>query len=220
MTSAMWRLRTLSMPVGPGRLSSGFTLIEVCLTLTVLALLMGILVVSLPALGTSQLLEEGAGRFETVVHMARADAASLGRKLRLSFDSDEDGAGKISLLWETDPLTEPRVFSPYTACTWEHHVPNGLVQVTGCTLRGTQAFGRAEMLQSDEASDDVAELETVTFYPDGSCDSAYITLVAADAEDPRTAVIEIEGLSGLVTRRILTPDELAEEEDQAEGQVQ
>jgi len=196
-------------PAGP--CAPGLTLVEICLGLVLIALLMTMLVVSMPSLTQSQVLEEGAGRFESVIHMARADAANLGRKLRLSFEGDDDGVVRMKLLWEADPLGAPRQFTAYTACTWLGYVPYDLVEVTSCKLQGAEAFDLAETLETEESSTDERTLDPVTFYPDGSCDSAYITLAALNSDDPRTAVIEIEGLSGLVTRRILTSDELAEE---------
>ena len=55
-------------------------------------------------------------------------------------------------------------------------------------------------------------LQSLTFMPDGSCDSAVIEVVAADGRDPRVGRIEINGLTGSISLRMLTPIEQAEQQ--------
>lgn len=57
---------------------------------------------------------------------------------------------------------------------------------------------------------DAGELQAITFFPDGSCDSAAIELREA-ARDKRHAVIEIDGLTNKVApSRIMDAPELQE----------
>ncbi len=202
MTSATTRKRPGSDGPPPVR-RAGFTLLELTLAAALIVLLVGTMVLSLSGWNESRRLEEGARRFEAMLCMARADAANLGRRLRLDFGENEDGLPEIQLLWESDPLGGAQQFTPYTACTWTHHVPSGLVEVARCESSGWDVTERD---RSDETV-----LEPVTFYPDGSCDSAEIELISTSPADNRRALIEIDGLTGAVTRRILTSAELEEE---------
>ena len=194
-------------------LPAGFTLFEVLLALAIFALLVGAVVVNMPALSEARLLEEGAGRFEAMVYMARAEAANLSRKLRLTFSEDEQGSG-IALLWEADPINQPEQFEEYTACTWLYYIPADMVSVVSCQLSGQDAYGPFLLSSPDETEESENLLQPLTFYPDGTCDSAIIELVGTGGRDERRAIIEIDGLAGTVTRRIVTPSELEEEESQ------
>lgn len=185
---------------------------ELVLAVSLLGLLFGALLLNLPGWSRARQLEAGSDRFETLLYMARADAANLGRRLRVAFRQDEQGTAQIELLWEADPLGAPEQFTAYSACTWLHYVPTGLVEVTSCQLQGQDAYrlmatGAAEALDSPEVT-----LDAVTFYPDGSCDSAVIELAAADPRDRRKVIIEIDGLTGSITRRVLTSVEAEEAE--------
>ena len=54
----------------------------------------------------------------------------------------------------------------------------------------------------------------MTFYPDGSSDSAEIVIRLRTDDDPRAAVITVDGFNGTVTADIRTLEEL---EDQYDG---
>ena len=196
---------------GSGRLPRALTLLELLLALSIVIALFGVIVLNVPAWAESQRLEEGAYRFESMLGMARAEAANLGRKLRLDFQTTEEGTTRIRVLWESDPLSAPEYFSEYSACTWMHHVPTGLVKVARSELIGSSAY---RLLEKDLMVD-AGALETplagVTFYPDGSCDSAVIELLSTSASDKRLALIEVDGLTGTISSRITTPAELADE---------
>jgi prepilin-type N-terminal cleavage/methylation domain-containing protein len=186
---------------------AGFTLLEVLLALTLVALLVGAGVIALASLRTGRQLEEGAWRFETMLRMARADAARHGRRLRLRFDG-EGGAWQV--LWESDPIARPGLFDDYASCVWRDSVPEGLVRVVRCELQGPSAYQTLVLQGAREPAAGAAALDAVTFYPDGSCDAAEIELADRDGKDVRTAVIAIDGLTGTVTRQILTPTEMDE----------
>jgi len=198
-----------------GRQRAGLTLMEICLTLALLGLLMGVVVINLPAWSQSRFLDEGSQQFVSMIYMAEADAANLGRKLRLDFAADAQGVVQVSLRWEPDPLAEPFRFRPYTACTWTSHIPAGLVEVASCRLTGSDAYRPELGADGERGGSSEKPLDSITFYPDGSCDSAEIELVSlAKKPDQRVALIDIEGLTGRVTRQILTPSQLAEREQQ------
>ena len=66
----------------------GLTLIEMVLTMGLILLIAAVGVISFTGLERSQKLTEGARRFETVLRMAKADAANQGRCIRLSVDEE------------------------------------------------------------------------------------------------------------------------------------
>ena len=133
--------------------------------------------------------------------MARAEAANLGKQLRLDFAAGQDGYVEARILWEADPVAAPQVFTEYTACTWTHFLPTGLVSVSSSKRSGDSAYRLMESDMKKEGDTTESPLESLTFYPDGSCDSATVELVSTNASDSRTAVIEIDGVNGLVTRQ-------------------
>jgi prepilin-type N-terminal cleavage/methylation domain-containing protein len=67
------------------RLQEGFTLLEVIITLAVIAIAAGILLPRLPDI-TSSGLEKEAGRIERMVRLVRTRAVSLRRYYQLNFD--------------------------------------------------------------------------------------------------------------------------------------
>lgn len=184
----------------------GLTLIELVLTLVLVAVLFSAVVLNVYGWGESSRLEEGSRRFEALVLMARAEAANLGRAMRLEFAAGDDGWVEARILWQADPLGEPQAFNDYVACTWRHHLPTGLVSVAASRRTGPSAYRLLESETTDEDADEPA-LESLTFYPDGSCDSAVVELVSTSPRDTRMAVIEIDGLSGTVTRQLITASE-------------
>lgn len=178
----------------------------------VVSLLAGAMVLSLGSFRRGGGLAEGAERFGTTLRMARAEAAGRARRLRLNVD---DQTGLIEILWEPQPLAQPGQFFEYSGSVWLNHVPNDLVRIVSCTLTGPSAY---KTLNFEEFSDDREQSpEAITFYPDGSSDSAVIELAAGDESDARRAVVELDGINGTITTRILTSDEFPEDGEQVEG---
>jgi len=191
----------------PPRTRRGFTLLEILLALAVFVLLAGVLVVNFPALQGGQALEETSLRIETALRMARADAANKGRRLRLEFDQEADRA---TVLWEPEPLTSPGEFVEYTAGTWQKFLEIDGVEIERCEFVGPSVYRNYE--EATAGGGDAADpaRTVVTFEPDGSSDSVLIELVAADAPEGCRARVELDGLTGAVSRRILTLEELEE----------
>lgn len=187
-------------------LRRGFTFIEIMLALAIFGLLVAAAAVNFGALGAGRALDEGTARLETALRMARADAANLGRRLRLVFD--ETGS-RLVVLWEPEPMIQPGAFAEYTACTWDDYV-----SMDGLVLERCQLTAPSVYLAVDASSPGGAGGSTgpaaITFEPDGSSDSAVIELSAADLRDTRRAFIELEGLTGTVASRIYTAAELEE----------
>jgi hypothetical protein len=167
-----------------------------------------------------QSVDESARRIESILRMARAEAAGQGRRIRLAFDP---GTLAPSITWEPDPLAQPGVFVPHYG-QWAHDLPTDVLRFVTCRRTGASAEKLLTYADAEEpVSPEGQPLQSITFLPDGSCDSAVLELVAAaDASDPRIARIEIAGLTGSVSLQILTPLEREElEEAQAqEGQGQ
>ncbi len=173
-----------------------------------ISLLLMLSVVSFTGWIDSQRFPEGVTQFQTMLRFSRAEAARKGRRLRLVF-ADEEQDRQFEILWEPEPLTEPNRFIAYSAGAWTRLAPNSLVRVTRCRLTGANAY-RTLVLEKLEEQEDENALQPVTFYPDGSSDSAIIELAAMDEDDNQRAVVTLDGVSGIVTGRFVTEDELEE----------
>jgi len=174
------------------------------LAIGLLLVLCGLVVLNVGGMLAGHKLQEGAGQFETALRLARAESANTGRKIRLEFDP-AGGACKITC--EASPLDSPGVFSDYFGAQWARDLPNEMVTFTRCQLTGASAFDvlPAETLVSRL---DQPVMAAITFYPDGSSDSAVIELRGRDAGDARTAVIQLDGVNGLIDTQILTDSQL------------
>jgi prepilin-type N-terminal cleavage/methylation domain-containing protein len=205
--SGVERRRTTDQAAEPPRTRRGFTLLEILLVFVIFVLMAGIVVVNFPALAGSQSLEEASLRMETALRMARADAANKGLRLQLRFDQEE---GRVTVLWEPQPLAEPGEFVEYTSCTWQKFLQVEGIVVERCEFVGASAYRRLEdaTVAGGYASD--PDQTAVTFEPDGSSDSVVIELVAAEMPEGLRARVELEGLTGAVRRRVLTLEELEE----------
>ena len=187
--------------------AAGFTLIEMLLAVAICLLLLGLGFTVLSSLGAGRALEDGAWRYEGVLRMARAEAANQGRRIRLDFDPD---AGTPLITWEPDPIAQPGVFEAYTACSWLNAMPTDQVTITRCQLVGASAYQTLNLdAMNAPAAGQQAALQAVTFYPDGSCDTVEIELADASGEDVRTAVIDLDGLTGTTATTITTPTDAA-----------
>jgi hypothetical protein len=87
-----------------------------------------------------------------------------------------------------------------------------LVQVDDVLPLGGHTTGVAQLSanslfdSSDSEEPGFASFAPITFYPDGSSDSAEIILAARDAEDERRIRMQIIGATGAIKRQILSGD--------------
>lgn len=210
--------------------TQGYSLIELLLTTALLLMFAGVAAISLKTMTQGATLSEGAIRFESVLRFARAEAANTGRRVRLNFLQETNGASvcptnplnQIQLTWEPDPVAEPEVFHNLSGARWGLDQVNETVGVETVRLPGSAETASEGWPESDVAEQEVlAEIpaeedETspppafITFNPDGSSDTAEITLAARGEEDPHHVTLRIEGLTGSISRLEEAP-EAAEE---------
>jgi len=193
---------------------AGLTLVELLLALLVLLMLFAAVVGTFSNWYEHASLPAAARQYEGILRLARAEAASSGRRIRMSFDPE---TLQPRMLWEPNPLAEPGMFVPYPG-DWAHRLPTDLVRVSRCQRTGSSALQMLVYEDTDELeSEDGNILQPLTFYPDGSCDSAIIELIGADESELRVGVIRLDGESGVITLHVLTPAELEEFHEEAES---
>lgn len=233
----------------------GFSLVELLLTLVLILCLAAASVFCYTAIHKQSGLDEGADRLQTVIRFARAEAATRGRKVRITFEAvpvgsssstasnvsgdSSSGSGsapssesapsttfassttelrKIKLEWEPDFLTAPGVFQQCTNKTWSESLVNELVGVekvvpldaSGAIARNAESsestpaqISSEENADKPEAKEDSAaanDFPSITFYPDGSSDSAEIVLASVNDEDTRRIAIRLSGILGSVSK--------------------
>lgn len=194
--------------VGWGRaLRPAFTLMELLLAAIIIAVLLSLSIASFTTWHEKEKLPEGARQYEAILRLARAEAAAQGRRIRLVFDADTQQA---HMYWEPQPLEEPGNFVPHPG-NWAHRLPDDLVRISRCQRTHDSAYQSLTYRNVEELeSEDGQVLQSLTFYPDGSCDSALLELVGREGSEQRTAIIEMDGTNGMISMRIMTPSELEE----------
>ncbi len=210
------RPRTETPPCRHGR---GLTLVEVLLATSLVVVLLTLGVVNYTEMYAREKLGEGLRRMDSLLRMARADAAARGRRVRLTFD---EATGEAAILWEPDPLAEPGEFVPHTAAAWAWELPNDLVRFRRCQRTGDSALRLTTYGQDEPPVSEAGEpLEPVTFLPDGTFDSAVIELTGREEAETRIGRIVLDGPAGTITSRLFSPTELEEqieiEAQEAEG---
>lgn len=212
---------------------TGFTLIELVLTVVLLLLLAGAAVFNFNSAQRGAQLEEGAGQVESLFRFARAQAAGTGRRVLVRFGSQMPGAAVadstnavtepsgIQVLWEPDPLTEPGKFVPLPeAAAFAEHL-NELVRFEATPpdpfSGSTNDLSAAVAIATDDAAASLTTPESSTggtnsvpaaivFYADGSSDSADFQLVSVEPEDRRRVRLILAGLTGTVRRKWIAPE--------------
>lgn len=195
----------------------GYSLVELLLTVALLLLFSGVAVVSIQSMSNGSALTEGTVRFETLLRFARAEAAYLGRCVRVEFVQEHKpeislaeealGLSSVQLSWEPDPISEPGVFRELMATRWGLEGVNEAVGVKAVRLTDPAMVMPPDTAGLSEATAEpgFAEVPTpvpaLTFNPDGSCDSAEITLASRSPEDERLVIVRLEGFTGLVSHR-------------------
>jgi prepilin-type N-terminal cleavage/methylation domain-containing protein len=225
----------------------GFSLVELLLTLVLILCLAAASVFTFTAIYKTANLDEGSDRFQSLIRFAQAEAATTGRKVRLQFvptesaPPNEAGAElrEIKVTWEADLLNAPGVFEAYTNKAWSEEIVNELVGVTkvaSMSESGVPMPAQSEPIQVGSAEESEtgysgassangdfsasSDFPSITFYPDGSCDSAEVVLASRNGEDERRLAVRLGGMLGTVTTRTVStseaqavdPDEAAFEE--------
>lgn len=175
----------------------GFTLLEIVLALSLVLVLTGLAIVSYTDWFRGEALEEGTSRVMTAVMMARAEAASEGKRVRL-----EVVDGGLQASWESDPLKAPGAFVPLDA-PWVRTLPNDLVAVVRLDVTAPAAYRPPPSSQQD------APQQYIMFYPGGTSDSAAIELRDAHQDGPHT-VLEVDGINGVIVRKIVDQGDMEE----------
>jgi type II secretory pathway pseudopilin PulG len=195
---------------GPARLAAGaFTLIELLLVLSLIVVVGVAGWMTFGGWKSQTDFEEGVNRVESALRLARAESANLGLRLRIAFDAN---GGPPILLYEPSPLEAPEEFVPYVGCTWADVLDGGLALVCQCRLTDSSAYRPSGMGTGN--SGEQAVLESLTFYPDGTSDSALVELRPPDEADTRRAIIELGGSDGVVRTWMADADTLADTYEQ------
>jgi prepilin-type N-terminal cleavage/methylation domain-containing protein len=182
----------------------GFTLIELLLTVVLLLLLAGAIVVNFPAMQGAAQLDEAAEQMESAIRFSRAYAANSGCKVRLRFEekAEEGNAvpmGNVFVEWESDPVHKPGVYEPLREVATLVESMLDAAQIED--VRSLDAPS------SPTTSPGVGEMEEgemsfapITFFPDGSSDSAEIILASRSEGEGRRISITIVGATGVVRK--------------------
>jgi len=179
--------------------AGGFTLVEVVMTIGLIVLIFGLMVIGVTGWEDRHRLDEGSRQFETLLCMARADAAANGRKLRIAFYPGTSGTMEAEVFRESDPLGSPGEFVPYDSCPWLHYIPSGLVDVVSSVRTGPSMYEWPDSSEEQAAGEN---FQSITFYPDGSSDWMEVQLASTSPDDPRRAVIRVDGTTGVITRTL------------------
>lgn len=211
------------MRINPNNSKRGFSLVELLLTLVLILCLAAASVFTFTAIYRSANLDEGYNRFESLIRFAQAEAATTGRKVRLQFEARPAGTNSeektelrnIKVTWEADLLNAPGVFQEYTNKAWSEGIVNELVGVTKVQTGSATAATEPPTEPAPAASGEEAaaqpgstgDFPAITFYPDGSCDSAEIVLASRNTEDERRVNVHLSGLLGSISSRTVSGSE-------------
>ncbi len=201
----------------------GFTLLELLLVLGLLLLFASVAVVSLTPLQQGAELNEGVGQLESMLRFARAEAAQEGRRFQVQFKTAPLAgttglpASSVQVSWEPKPLSQPGVFvADASTVPLAESVSNLLfiedVRHVGSGQNSALANTNAAPGEAPAEAAPVAPLDAlastnsetwppITFYPDGSSDSAEILVASNDSSDPRRMLVHWDGLSGSATHQ-------------------
>lgn len=194
----------------------GFTLVELLLTVALLMALLAAIVFNFSSLRAGADLEEGGRQFEALVRFASAQAANSGRTIQFRFGDEAAGTNdpvaleweepaKLRLVTEFDPVNQPGIFSDVLEAAPMLEEIEQRVRVEAVNIPGRP------MNQSTNEMDleaPVAGFPAITFFPDGSTDTAEIVLASRDELDFRRLKIRLEGVTGALRSELSRPEEL------------
>lgn len=201
----------------------GFTLIEILLTVVLLMLLMGAIVINFSGMQASTQLDEAAEQLESAIRYARAYAANSGCKVRLVFEEKVDEElsvplGNMIVEWEPDAIREPGVYMPlHDLDILLESMLNG-VEIN--EVRAEDTWGQSaasgsgdEFLEGDMPAEETQTFAPITFFPDGTSDSAEIILASRSPDETRRISVSVIGATGVIRRRVITEAESADEQE-------
>jgi prepilin-type N-terminal cleavage/methylation domain-containing protein len=210
----LWRRVTGQARRGTDR---GFTLLELLLVVALVLMLTSAMVFNFSTLLRGNQLEEGTTRLETLMRFARAQAANSGRKVQLVFSAESTNTpaattGEVRATWEPDPLGQPGCFADLAEAQWHVQEINDLVQVESVKLVDANTACPATDSPEEDFEDDSTNgvpakaLAPITFYPDGSSDSADIIVSSRYAEEEQRMAVHLVGITGSISHQLLTAD--------------
>jgi Tfp pilus assembly protein FimT len=196
-------------------------LLELLLVVALVLMLTGALVFNFSTLLRGNQLQEGTNRLETLMRFARAQAANSGRKVQLVFSAESTNTpaastGEVRATWEPDPLRQPGCFSEMAEAQWHVQELNELVQVesvklldasTACPTNATNNAPEADLEDEFAEAGPVNPLSPITFYPDGSSDSAEIIVAPRSTEEEQQRMaVRLVGITGSISHQLLSAD--------------
>jgi prepilin-type N-terminal cleavage/methylation domain-containing protein len=194
----------------------GFSLVELLLTLVLILCLAAAAVFSFTAIYRSANLDEGLDRMQALIRFAQAEAATTGCKVRIQFEptpaetaEEPTDLRRIRVTWEPDYLTAPGLFQTYTNKSWSEEMVNELVGVEMVKPLDKSSGVSTAVENVEQETEDYfgGEFPAITFYPDGSCDSAEIVLASLNEDDQRRLAVRITGILGSISSRSVSSDE-------------
>jgi len=191
----------------------GFTLVELLLTVALLLLLLGAGVLNFGSLQRGSQLDEGVMQVESLFRYARAQAASTGHLVRVSFGAETATSGPTNAVaagsqvsWEIDPLGAPGRFEALTDAGQFTAQLDDLVRVMEVRVPTVVVSAPVVAESTDTKVDEEPPASPrlpIMFYPDGSSDSVEIVLTSRDTQDPRRLAVILFGLTGALRHRPL-----------------
>ena len=185
---------------GAGR---AFSLVELLLSIALLLLLLSALVFNFGGMQRGAGLQEGELQVEGLLRFARGYSASSGRLVQIQLtNSISEGTNLVfSLVSETDPIHNPGCFElVFEAAQYLEQITK-LVNVTDVRLLDSSMV----MVDATSVTNDLVQAAStgvwpsISFYPDGTSDSAGITIVSRDEEDARKILVRLAGEIGAVS---------------------
>jgi prepilin-type N-terminal cleavage/methylation domain-containing protein len=200
-----------------GGIDRGFTLLELLLVVALVLMLTSAMVFNFSTLLRGNQLEEGTTRLETLMRFARAQAANSGRKVQLVFSAESTNTpaattGEVRATWEPDPLGQPGCFADLAEAQWHVQEINDLVQVESVKLLDASTACPATDSPPEDFEDESADgtsakaMAPITFYPDGSSDSAEIIVSSRYAEEEQRMAVRLVGITGSISHQLLSAD--------------
>lgn len=211
----------------------GFTLIEQLLAVVLMLLLLGAVVYNFSSATNGARLDEGATQVESLFRFARAHAESTGKQVRILFPEAESGdnaellaaetpGSTVRVMWEADPVGAPGVFLDLPEAAGYVQSISDLVSIQQVQPddRGVEQTAEAGATASDASAISATDtsrspFSVVTFYPDGTGDSAEIVLASRSGDDARRFTVRLTGLTGAIRRQVVADANTSEPEPPA-----